>query len=185
MFVNVGNNNQGYANAKWPIIDFETQNNTSTDDYFERNTQQKDKSLFTGRAFMPNVQSSSMIHDNTGFRAVIDQTTSTPQPLLRFPFFNSGVYLIDYVINKTTNGFAVRTGTIMITADITGQQYNINDSFNYIGDSSVEKIVFSVDLQNNDADNISMDTLIVNYVNYLITGNGTGTINYSYRLLSA
>ena len=184
MFLNVGNENQSYANAKWPVILFETEGNTSTDDYFERNTQQKNVNLFTNRAFMPNVQSNSMIHDNTGFRVSVDQTPNTPQPLIRFPFFNSAVYLIDYVINKTTNGTAVRTGTIMITADITGNRYNINDNFNYIGDSSIENIKFSVALQNNDNTNASLDTLIVNYVNYTVSGNGTGTMNYSYRLLS-
>ena len=184
MFLNVGNENQSYANAKWPVILFETEGNTSTDDYFERNTQQKNVNLFTNRAFMPNVQSNSMIHDNTGFRVSVDQTPNTPQPLIRFPFFNSAVYLIDYVIIKTTNGTAVRTGTIMITADITGNRYNINDNFNYIGDSSIENIKFSVALQNNDNTNASLDTLIVNYVNYTVSGNGTGTMNYSYRLLS-
>ena len=185
MFLNVGNENQSYANAKWPIVLFETEGNTSTDDYFERNTRQKNVSLFTNRAFMPNVQSSSMIHDNTGFRVKIDQTISnTPQPLIRFPFFNSSVYLIDYVINKTTNGTAVRTGTIMVTADITGNRYNINDNFNYIGDGSVENIKFSVNLQNNnDSDNV-LDTLILNYTNYTESGNGIADMNYSYRLLS-
>jgi hypothetical protein len=183
MFLNVGNENQGYANAKWSIVSFETQGNNSTDDYFHRNTKQKDKDLFTNRVFMPNVQSNSMIHDNTGFRVTIDETPSTPQSLLRFPFFASAIYLIDYVINKTTVGTAVRTGTIMITADLTGNRYNINDNFNYIGDSSVENIKFSVNLQNNDIiNNAVLDTLIVNYVN--LTGNGVGTMNYSYRLLS-
>ena len=184
MFLNVGNNNQGYANAKWPIVLFETQGNTSTDDYFHRNTKQKDKELFTNRVFMPNVQSNSMIHDNTGFRVDIDETPSTPQPLLRFPFFASAVYLIDYAINKNTVGTAVRTGTIMITADLTGNRYNISDNFTYIGDSSVENIKFSVNLQNNftDDNDVILDTLIINYVNPY--GNGTGTINYSHRLLS-
>lgn len=185
MFLNVGNENQGYANAKWPIISFETEGNTSTDDYFERNTRQKDKSQFTNRAFIPNVKSNSMIHDNTGFRVIVDQTPNTPQPLLRFPFFNSAVYLIDYVINKTTLGTAVRTGTIMITADMTGNRYNITDNFNYIGDGSIEKISFSVALQNNDNEDVSLDTLVVNYVNYAASpGNGVGIMNYSYRLLS-
>jgi hypothetical protein len=185
MFLNVGNENQGYANAKWPIISFETEGNTSTDDYFERNTRQKDKSQFDNRAFFPNVKSSSMIHDNTGFKVLLQETPNTPTIILRFPFFNSAVYLIDYVINKTTSGTAVRTGTMMITADITGNRYNISDNFNYIGDSSVENISFSAALQNNDTGDAALDTLIVKYTNYSVSGNGVATMNYSYRLLSA
>jgi hypothetical protein len=73
----------------------------------------------------------------------------------------------------------------MITADMTGNRYNITDNFNYIGDGSIEKISFSVALQNNDNEDVSLDTLVVNYVNYAASpGNGVGIMNYSYRLLS-
>lgn len=180
-FMNVGNNFQGYAAATYPIILFDTENNTSADDYFERNTKLKDQNLYAYLPFIPNVQTSGMIYDNTGFQKEFQETLGSAIVFLRLPVYTNGKYMIDYVLNKTTSGTALRTGTMLITVDVTHNLINFNDTFNYTGSSSVENIVFTASLADYNSDS-NFDTLVINIYNP--GGTGSGTMNYAYRLLT-
>jgi hypothetical protein len=187
-FYIVGNDNQSYANAKYPIILFETNGNTSTDDYFERNNKLKNQVDYGLNPFVPNVQTSSMIYDNRGYQADIIESGTVPIPLIRFPFLDSGTYEIDYVMNKFTSGTAIRTGVLHITVykgnGITSGQppaSHIHDDFGYTGDISVEYIKFSVDIFSYMSTD-DPDTMVISYINPI--SNGDATLNYTYRLLT-
>lgn len=183
-YMNVGNDNQNYANAQNPIVYFQTKGNLSTDDYFHRNTQLKDWQTYNQTAFIPSVKSTSMIHDNTNFSVVLSDISATPTslfPALRFPIFDSAIYIVEYVMDKTANGNALRSGTLTIAVDIATQLVTLKDNFDYSGSSTIENVKFYSAIENNLQDSY-VDTLKINFYNPI--GNGSVTINYSYRMLS-
>lgn len=175
----VGNNNQGYSNPTYPNIRYDTPNNLSQNDYFERNTKLKDQTLFGAYSFVPSIQTTGLISDPTNYKRVLD-ITSNPIEFFRFPLFDSATYYIDYVINKTTNGSAIRTGRIHITASLVNSTYTIQDDFSYTGNSNVESIQFSVTLEDYNQDAF-LDTLVLRLTNPI---SGTGTVNYSYHMIT-
>jgi hypothetical protein len=125
-----------------------------------------------------------MIHDNTNHSSQISDISaqvSSVFPVMRFPIFDSAIYVIDYVISKTLSGTAIRSGTITVTLDVSTQQTLLKDNFDYTGSSTVENIKFSTAIENKLQDSF-VDTLKINYYNPI--GNGSATINYSYRMLS-
>jgi len=188
-FMLVGGNGEGNANATYPIIKFDTVDNQSIGDYFNRNRLLKGIGLAT-KSFIPNIQSPGIIYDNNSFSK--DFTNgSNPCLYLNFPLFNSGKYIIDYVIKKKNGNdivIAVRTGSIILSVyldfDGLGSTVDLNDSFNYTGDISVEDIVFSATLYDlkNTQDNTTPDTLTINLKNP--PNNGIGNMNYTYRMLT-
>jgi Pectate lyase superfamily protein/Major tropism determinant N-terminal domain len=184
-FMNVGNMNEGYGNATYPIIQFDTDNNQSVGDYFDRNTMLKDQNSYGLISFVPNVKGSGSISDITNFRKVLPNPNSyvsaVPQPFFRLPLVNSSNIVLDYVINKTTSGIATRTGRLHITVDLANIIADINDDFSYTGDSSVENVSFSTELHNYNGDGTTFTLLILLYNSQ---NNGSGTVSYSYRALS-
>jgi hypothetical protein len=134
-----------------------------------------------------------MIYDDFGGTNDIIETTDIPIPVMRFPAPASATYEIDYVINKLPGdigGRAVRTGVLHITVNkgigLEGGNnppvYHIHDDFGYTGDESVESIVFSVELKGFIPETTEIDTMVINYINP--PSNGSGTINYTYRMLT-
>jgi hypothetical protein len=183
-FMNVGNDNEGYANATYPVIKFDSDSNQTTGDYFERNTKLKDQNTFAYLPFIANVETSSLVYDNNSFHKDIFETAGSALVFLRLPLYNSGRYVVDYVINKNTNGSSIRSGILNISIDFDNKLSDLFDNFGYTGDTSVENIVFSVGLQTyrNDPSATTPDTLTINIYNP--PSNGTGTMNYTYRMLS-
>lgn len=177
-FLLVGNNNEGYDNPTYPIIRYDTENNQSLNDYFERNRVLKG----TGnKPFYPLVKTSSIVFDNTGFRKNIQNTLSDSDEFIKFPLYTSTTYIVEYIIHKTTAGEATRSGTIHITANVDKGNHHIQDNFTYTGSASVENMRFSVSMEDYDRDGF-WDTLVVRITNPI--GNGIGTMNYSYRMLT-
>ena len=179
----VGNNGEGHGNPTYPIIRYDTPNNQSINDFFDRNELLKDQTNFGLIAFYPNVQSTGLIVDPTNFKKTVYNTTSTPVEFLRFPFWANSTYIIEYVINKDAINdprIAVRTGTIRITVDFDTRLYHIHDDYSYTGSATVENIEFSVALEDYDNDFFN-ETLVLKMRNP--TGNGTATMNYTYRML--
>jgi hypothetical protein len=193
-FYIVGTNNESFLNAQqYPIIKFERPGNKSTDDYFERNRKFKNQTLFGLNAFIPNVETQGMVYDDLNYITDIIETGTVPVPVIRFPAPKSATYEIDYVINKlpgNVGGKAVRTGVLHITIDVgvsltDGSEppiHHIHDDFGYTGDESVENIVFSVELKGYVPETSVVDTMVINYTNPL--DNGSGTLNYTYRMLT-
>jgi hypothetical protein len=194
-FMLVGNANEGYANATYPIIKFTDENNVSTNDYFERNRKLRDQSKFASIAYIPSIESAGLIYENNSFSQTIDPLyISQPAILIRLPLYSSGKYIIDYVIKKTSAGTGIRSGTITISVflDIDpggqGPSYvnlstaNLTDQFDYTGSSTLENITFSSEFQNykNISGITTPDTLVIN-LDELV---GTITMNYTYRMLS-
>jgi hypothetical protein len=180
-FMLVGNNNEGYANATYPIIRYDTTNNQSINDYFERNSKLKDQTIFGLIPFHPNVKTSGLVVDPTNFVKILETTPSIPIEFFRFPIHKSATYVIDYVINKNSLGSSIRTGTIHLTVDYPGSSYHIQDDYTYVGSSTVENIEFSADIKDYDNDFIK-ETLVLKMWNP--TGNGIGTMNYTYHTIT-
>lgn len=179
-YMNVGNDNNGYANATYSIVRFEDPNNQSIGDYFDRNSKLKDQNLYGVIPFKPNVQTPGLITDFTNFRKTLNESVLALE-FFRLPLYQSATYVLDYVIEKTTLGTAVRTGKLHITANLTANDYHINDEFSYTGSATVENVTFSASLEDFDGDTVT-DTLVIKVLNSV--GNGTGTVNYSYRMLT-
>lgn len=177
----VGNDNEGYANATYPIVRFDTPNNQSIGDYFERNSRLKDQTSFGLIPFYPNVKTTGLVSDTTNFIKIVETTPSIPIEFFRFPVYTSSTFIIEYVINKTSIGSGVRTGTIHLTVDYPNQQYHIQDDYSYTGSTSVENIIFSASSEDYDGD-LVRETLVLKMFNP--TGNGIGTMNYTYRTIT-
>lgn len=177
----VGNNNQGHAGATYSIIKFDTPNNQSVNDFFERNSKLKDQTTFGLIPFYPNVRTTGLVTDPTNFIKNVDTTPTVPVEFFRFPVHTLSTFMIDYVLRKDTIGTAVRTGTIHITVDYANLTYHIQDDYTYTGSTTVENILFSAALSDYDGDFIK-ETLVLKVWNP--TGNGVGTMNYSYRTMT-
>lgn len=180
-FMLVGNDNNGYANASYPIIKFDTENNNSVDDYFERNSKLKDQSLFAYLPFIPNIETNNIVYDNLGFRKEVDETPGSPIVFLRFPISNSGKYMIDYVIKKTSSGNATRSGIMTIQIDVINNLTTFKDEYMYTGSNTIENIVFSALLEDYNTD-AEYDTLTIKIYNPF--NNGMGIMNYTYKMLT-
>lgn len=177
----VGNNNEGYANATYPIIKFDTPNNQSSNDYFERNSKLKDQVIYGLIPFEPNIKTTSLVVDTTNFVKVLETTSTVPIEFFRFPLYESSTFFIDYVIKKNTVGTAIRTGKIHITVNFQDLNYHIQDEFSYTGSATVENITFSAALEDYNGDTVK-DTLVLRMWNP--TGNGIGNMNYTYRTMT-
>lgn len=177
-YMNVGNDNNNYTNATYTIIRFDTPNNQSSGDYFDRNAKLKDQTIYGLIPFKPNVETAGMIHDHTNFRKIMGETVLSPVEFFRLPLYQSSTFVVDYVINKTTLGTAVRSGRLHITANVDAGDHHMNDDFSYTGSATVENISFSASLEDFDGDT-DPDTLVIRIFNPV--GNGIGTVNYSYR----
>lgn len=180
-FILVGNNGEGHGNPTYPVIRYDTPNNQSVGDFFERNNFLKDQTVAGLIPFYPNIRSTGLIVDPTNFIKNVENTPVTPIEFLRFPLWANSTYIIDYVINKEDLGEAVRTGTIRITVEYDRQLYHIQDDYSYTGSATVENIEFSAALQNFDSPDAFNETLVVKLFNP--TGNGTAEMNYSYKML--
>lgn len=196
-FFKVGNNNNSYDSATYPIIKFDKSNNVSSDDYFERNFILKDQTHYGLNPFLANIQSRGLVVDNYNY--VIDiiesgnPVTDPPVPAIRFPVSDSCTFEIDYVINKfqgTSGGRAIRTGVLHVTVNVGASltdgnnppSYHIHDDFGYTGDIAVEYIKFSASLYGFAPAATMVDTLVINYTNP--KNNGLATLNYTYKVLN-
>lgn len=180
-FMLVGNNNEGHASANSPIIRYDTFDNQSSNDFFERNIKLKDQTFFGLIPYYPTVKNKGLVSDSTSFIKVLETTPSIPIEFFRFPLHASSTYIIEYVIHKYSLGSGIRTGTIHLTVDYDGVGYHIEDHYTYKGSSTVENFDFSVDLKDYDNDFVR-ETLVL--LMYNPPGNGIGTMNYSYRYLT-
>ena len=188
-FINVGCDSQGYENAIYPIIKFDVGNNKSVGDYFERSARLKDQNLYGTIAYIPNVSDYSLYQDTSGRRTTINEL-STTYVAMRIPVYQTGTFIIDYVINKTTNGNAVRTGKLraVIGSIVLTTTTVLQDEYTYTGSSTVENIIFSIILEDKNSDGLvdTMSIYISNPPSDVVPSNGGGsaTLNYSYYTLT-
>jgi len=180
-FMLVGNNNEGHASATYPIIRYDTPNNQSSNDFFERNDKLRDQTNFGLIPFYSNIRTSGLVIDPTSFTRPLETTPSVPIEFFRFPIHESSIYIIEYIIHKNSGGSSVRTGTIHITANLYTNKYHLEDNYTYSGSTTVENIEFSSALQDYDGDGYK-ETLVLKLWNP--TGNGVGVMSYSYRALA-
>lgn len=179
-YLNVGNDNNGYANASYSIIRFDSGTSHSIGDFFERNDRLKNQTSFGLTPFLPNVQTTSLVSDDNSFRKSLNETLLGPEEFLRFPVFDSCIVLINYVINKDIGGAkAIRTGQISITVNLIDETCELSDHFGYTGSGTAERIVFSASLEDFSGDS-GIDTLVIKIYNPARNGlNGIISTNAS------
>ena len=158
-------------------------------DYFERSARLKDQNLYGTIAYIPNVSDYSLYQDTSGRRTTINEL-STTYVAMRIPVYQTGTFIIDYVINKTTNGNSVRTGKLraVIGSIVTTTTTVLQDEYTYTGSSTVENIIFSIILEDKNSDGLvdTMSIYISNPPSDSVPSNGGGsaTLNYSYYTLT-
>jgi hypothetical protein len=199
-FMAVGNNGAAYSAPEYANIKFDSDNNQSINDYFHRNTELRDHIVSPYRPFVPAIQTSSLIYNNNNFHKNLEYAaTGTPKIFLRLPLFDSGTYVIDYVIKKEekeTNAAppvkipgttAIRTGTMTVIVDAINALSTITDNYQYVGHESVENVIFNSEVHNYpDGDTVPitlpLNTLVINLENPF--NNGLGTMNCVYRMMT-
>jgi hypothetical protein len=193
-FMSVGNNGLGYTYPAWANILFDSDNNQSINDYFQRNIKLRSHATSPRVQFIPSVQSSNLIYDNNNFHTPLVETASNTNVFLRFPLYDSGLYTIDYIMKKDemrshdsphaaiSGTSSVRSGTMTVNVNVSNSTAIMTDSYQYSGHSSVEDIEFSCELQSYKTGTDDLDTLIINITNPLY--NGVGTMNCVYRMMT-
>jgi hypothetical protein len=200
-FMAVGNGGLSYTKPLVANIRFDSDDNQSINDYFHRNTELRDHITSPYKAFVPAIRASNLIYNNNNFhKNLVYASTGTPSIFLRLPLYDSGTYIIDYVIKKLeteTNTAppvaiagttAMRTGTMTVIVDVINALSTITDNYQYIGHESVENIIFKSELHNYTAiaetipPTLPLDTLVITLENPF--KNGLGTMNYVYRMMT-
>lgn len=202
-FMSVGNNGEDYTTLDnmSPIIKFDTDNNQSINDYFHRNTKLISQSIAPSIPFIATIQTSNLVSSNSNFRASFIETAGDPTTIIRLPLSDSGTYIIDYILtkeekryantNKIPGTAAIRSGTITVNVDIVNKLSILSDNYHYTGHDSVEDFEFSAELKSYKTGTDDIDTLVINYfnpgpvnVNNVITYNGIGTLNCTYKMMT-
>ena len=173
-FYAVGNRNGTEANSVDSVINFETDGNTSQNDYFQRfSLLCYDQNYFTNQKFTPIITGRCNFLMNQS--DTIDITVQDPaNRILRLPADADSSYEIDYVYHSTQVD-AHRSGTIYITTEFDNEHIIIRDVFDYIGQNAfLTNLTFSATLadENNDS---AKDTVSLDMLNTTSTDTGTFT----------
>lgn len=177
-FINVGNDTGGYSNSQTGQIKFLVDGNTSTNDVFDR--AEDLATAYYGFNYHPEVEGVGSLQINEPRKVTINYSLSTREAF-RLPLNSLTGYKVDYVFKNTLSGlvFQIRKGTLHLAVDLTNNNVQLVDEYEYIGaEVDEEKLEFTADV------NTATDTLIVYYTN---TNNisSQNTLTYTYSSLSS
>lgn len=180
-FISVGNDGGTESNATYSCIKFETLQNSSFNDYFDRTKKLATESSFL--ASTPYVPEIEGFVDNTttySFEVNVGYTVGFVTSF-RLPANVTKTYIINYLF-KSTFVNAVRKGTLDIAVNKNNNTTSLTDTYDYVGD-----VVYATNLDfqaqltdiNGDA---NLETLLVKVKD--ITLNDTATILFQIQVKS-
>lgn len=180
-FFSVGNNAGSPANPVAPIIKFETRNNQSIDDWFQRTDDLGYNANYSTIPYYPEIATNGII--SLDYTKTIDiEEYSAPTKKIGFAADRAKRIEIDYVYKSETI-VATRVGTLEIIINPASQQAQISDTYDFIGANSddAERLEFSVVLSDYDSNNIldTLDLLVLN-----LTSNDNAKLEYRVKIKS-
>jgi hypothetical protein len=179
-FYSVGNAGGSASLAQHAVILFNSINNSSDADWFQRSEELGYNETYkNGVVYYPEVQGPTIVDFDTTHKLTIGQS-GTYSKLFRLPADTAKGYEIDYIYKSTLAG--TRTGIITLVVDPTNDTYILSDDYNFTGDvANAEKLKFTA--QNYDEDgNTVVDTVAIMMLN--LTSSDNATMYYKVKTKS-
>jgi hypothetical protein len=180
-FESVGNDGGTEANAVYSVIKFETVENASHNDYFDRTKKLSTESAYTlSAAYVPEIQ--GYVDNTNTFSLSINVGYSVGfTNSFRLPADITKSYVV-YYLYKSTYVNAVRHGTLEITVNKNNNTTSLTDTYDYVGDSTYStNLDFKVILSDINAD-AQIDTVLVQTKDSTL--NDAGTILFQVKVKS-
>lgn len=171
-FTEVGNNSTGESNQQFPVIQFGSKGNSTTQDKFAREDfiRKNDNDAYN---FIAPVSGVLSYEPGIAYKRNIVYSAVEPATVVRIPFSGTDqIIKVQYNISKTT---VSRKGELLInvsTGLASGSTATITDSYTFYGDTD-GNITFGVSL------NESISTVKVIYN----SNSSIGTLEYKYSYL--
>ena len=179
-FYSVGNEGGAASLAQHVVILFNSINNSSDADWFQRSEELGYNETYkNGVVYYPEVQGPTIVDFDTTHKLTIGQS-GTYSKLFRLPADTTKGYEIDYIYKSTLAG--TRTGTMTLVVDPSNDTFNFSDDYNFTGDAAnAEKLKFTA--QNYDEDgNTVVDTVAIMMLN--LTSSDNATMYYKVKTKS-
>jgi len=180
-FESVGNDGGTEANAVYSVIKFETVENASHNDYFDRTKKLSTESAYTlSAAYVPEIE--GYVDNTNTFSLSINVGYSVGfTNSFRLPADITKSYVV-YYLYKSTYVNAVRHGTLEITVNKNNNTTSLTDTYDYVGDSTYStNLDFNVILSDINADT-QIDTVLVQTKDSTL--NDAGTILFQVKVKS-
>ena len=184
-FDQVGNEQGAESSPLYPIIEFNKDNNVSSNDSFTRTKILANTTTNFSQAYIGEIKGRvSAEFKDVFYRNDITQS-SIAQTRFRLPTDTSSSksshYTIDYSITSLVYN-STRKGTLYIIHNSSSETVKFTDEYDYVGDSDKETdILFSIGLANVDGDSVNET------INVLITSNmpsdDQSELRYKIKLL--
>ena len=180
-FYTVGNESGNSSLARFSIIKFVSNRNTSDGDWFERSEDLGYTEEFKNTTvYIPEVEGPAIVDFNTTHTLSIGQSGEFSK-LFRLPAETTKAYEIEYIY-KSNAVDAVRTGTLSLVVDPVNDTFNISDDYNFTGDYTyAENLKFTAQNYDQDTD-LSIDTIAVMMLN--LTVNDDAVMYYKVKTKS-
>jgi hypothetical protein len=180
-FIDVGNDGGTSASAiKYPVIEFEFDVNVSDGDYFQRAYELGPSATIDNRdtGYVSDVAGNVIASQK--FFPTKNIVGAQESILLKLPGSQDAAYKIKYFY-VSPNSDVMRSGTIMLLADLSNDRVHISDEFDLIGNLEAgENLTFTAEfVASNPQGGGVKDSILLNY-----SANQTGTLKYWYEIQS-
>jgi hypothetical protein len=158
-FESVGNNGGTESNAVYSVIKFETIENASHNDFFDRSKKLSTESAFVAAPYKPEIE--GRVENATTYALLVNVGyTVSFTTSFRLPADTTKSYIV-YYLYKSSYVNAVRHGTLEITVNRNNNTTSLTDTYDYVGDPAYKtSLDFNVTLNDLDADT-NVDTVII------------------------
>ena len=155
-FESVGNNGGTESNAVYSVIKFNSIENASHNDFFDRSKKLSTEAGFVGSPYVPEIEGRV---DNTNTYSLLVNVGYTVAftNSFRLPADTTKNYIVNYLY-KSSYVNAVRHGTLEITVNRNNNTTSLTDTYDYVGDPA--SLDFNVTLSDLNAD-ANVDTVLV------------------------
>lgn len=181
-FVNVGSDQGSFATHISGQIKFTTDGNMSSQDSFDRISDQREDLITTlDEAYIPEIVG------HASFTNIAPTTVSlsynpTATVVIRLPLNTSSGFEIDYVYQSTVYP-QMRKGKIHLAVDKTNNNIQLVDEYEFVGDSSSDSnIVFQAQLLTTSGINGYVETVAIYYTNANL--DDVSTLTYTVSAIS-
>ncbi len=158
-FESVGNDGGTEANAVYSVIKFETIENASHNDFFDRSKKLSTEAAFVAAPYLPEIEG-RVENANTYSLLVNVGYTVAFTNSFRLPADTTKNYIVTYLY-KSSYVNAVRHGTLEITVNRNNNTTSLTDTYDYVGDPAYNtSLDFNVTLSDLNADT-NVDTVLV------------------------
>ena len=179
-FYSVGNESGSALLATHAVILFNSLNNSSDSDWFQRSAELGyDETYKNGVVYHPEVQGPTITDFGKTHKLTIGQSGEYSK-LFRLPADTTKGYEIDYIYKSSVAG--IRNGTMTLVVDPANNTYNLSDEYDFTGNENLaQNLQFIAQNYDEDAD-LTVDTVAIMMLN--LTSSDDATMYYKVKTKS-